>query len=61
MAAKKPALDDKHSFKVDLAKPVRVGRATIIPGPRVVMRGDILSAVITEDADAVRGYEVIEA
>lgn len=51
-----PTLDDKTSFNVTLGGPIKVGRRTVHPGPRVILRGDILAAAIAENADAVIDY-----
>ena len=56
--AKKEQLDDKHSFDVTLKGSIQVGRKLIHPGPRVVLRGDVLAAVLEKNGGAIESYTV---
>lgn len=56
--AKKEQLDDKHSFDVKLKSAITVGRKLVHPGPRVVLRGDVLAGVLETNASAVDSYTV---
>lgn len=52
----KTKINDGAIYRVTLAKSIRVGRATVHPGPNVRLRGDILKAVMSDDAKAVTDY-----
>jgi len=45
-------------YNVTLTKSVRVGARFVHPGPRVIMRGDILAEIVASDVNAVRSYTV---
>ena len=51
-------MDDKHSFVVTLKGSIQVGRKLIHPGPRVVLRGDVLAAVLEKNGGAIESYTV---
>jgi len=51
-----PAIDPEAQYRVNLRTSIRVGRAKVHPGPRVLLRGDILSSVLASDATIVTGY-----
>ena len=38
----KPKIDVNASYEVTLAQAIQVGRRLVHPGPRVVLRGDVL-------------------
>ncbi|WP_316173589.1 MULTISPECIES: hypothetical protein [unclassified Bradyrhizobium] len=50
------AIDPETQYRVNLRTSIRVGRAKVHPGPRVLLRGDILSSVLASDATIVTGY-----
>jgi len=51
-------IKDDETYRVVLAKSILVGRTTIPPGPKVLLRGDILKGVQQSDQDAVVSFEV---
>jgi hypothetical protein len=53
-----PAIDQGAEYRVTLRTSIRVGRAKVNPGPRVLLRGDILSSVIASDASIVTDYKL---
>lgn len=54
----KSNIDPTALYKVDLAKSVRVGRLVINPSNATRLKGDALTAVIEQDKDAVKSFEV---
>jgi hypothetical protein len=53
-----PVIDQGAQYRVTLRTSIRVGRAKVNPGPRVILRGDILSSVIASDASIVTDYRL---
>ncbi|WP_316205846.1 hypothetical protein [Bradyrhizobium sp. SZCCHNS1012] len=51
-----PAIDPEAQYRVNLRTSIRVGRAKVHPGPRVLLRGDILSSVMASDATIVNAF-----
>ncbi|MEO0496283.1 MAG: hypothetical protein AAF141_02785 [Pseudomonadota bacterium] len=45
-------------YRVVLARAVPSGRSLIHPGPNVVLRGDALQKIISDDGKAITSYEV---
>lgn len=56
MAAK---ISKEKSYKVDLAKSIRVGRLIVNPGPNTRLNGETLQVIIDQDKSAVKNYEAI--
>lgn len=56
-AKQSPVIVPEDTFRVDLARSIRVGRSSVHPGQNVKLRGDVLAAVIEADPEAVLSYE----
>lgn len=52
-----PTVDPQATYAVQLARSIRVGRTMVHPGPRVRLRGDVVAAVLADNADAIVAYE----
>jgi hypothetical protein len=53
-------IDPEGQYKVELTRSIKVGRTSIHPGPRVILRGDILSDTLAADASVVSSYVAAE-
>ena len=55
--AKSPAIKDGATYRVVLAKSIRVGRRIVHPGPNLKLSGAALKAAKAADVAAVASYE----
>jgi hypothetical protein len=55
----KAQIKDDELYAVVLTRSIKVGRSFVAPSPNTRLRGDILKAVIADNADTVASYEVI--
>jgi hypothetical protein len=51
-------IDSLLDYRVELAESIQVGRARIHPGPRVILRGDVLISIKATNPTAVTNYAV---
>jgi hypothetical protein len=55
-AAAARAPDADTTYSVELTKAVRVGRRQVLPAPGLKLRGDVLAAILADDASAVASW-----
>ena len=52
-------IENAKTYKVDLAKSVRIGRLIVNPGPNTRLSGEALKVLVDQDKDAVKNYEAV--
>lgn len=52
-------IENGKTYKVELAKSVRIGRLIVSPGPNTRLSGEALKALVDQDNSAVKHYEAV--